>query len=371
MRYLNFYYLLLVSFFIISCSNNDNNEEIDNLTITESKLTFNSLGGVGSIKVKSSSDIKAQSDNAWCTVTVIDNESISVNVSKNVSKEGRVAKVTIMDGIGHVCQIGVTQSGCLLNIENERTIYFNNMASTKIISIYSDEAIHVSCEDNWIKAEISNNSLNIYVEKNISNRMRKTYIYVESNLERDTLSVFQGNLDNLLGKYLLYSRRALNPNYGAERKYSVELMKNGEKYFLGNFRIPGDEDKENELFRQVYIPIKSLGEKLTFAILNSEYSGISFDNRYSLFLCQAIKQVGSSTYMGMTKGPSVSLNFDIVDGKIVGKIEDNGSWPDGVMTNTIYLIGCTPNNITNFADVTSIDGFYEGLYDITLEKIEE
>ncbi|MBR1463912.1 MAG: BACON domain-containing protein [Prevotella sp.] len=363
--------LIVLCIAVISCSNNSD-EESWYLRIKESNITFSSSSGIGTIIVECNSTIKAESDAAWCVVTTKGNDNITVSVSKNSSVEGRVAKVKVNDAHGNSYQFGVTQAGCYLYPEH-KSIYFNNSASNKLIPIHADEAISVSCDEGWLQAEISAVGLKISVNSNTTTRIRKASVTLEKGAVKDTLTIFQGEFQNLLGKYKFSSKKATNPQYGSDYSFITDITHDDNGNFcICNFRSSPNENIIAHL-SSISIPLNILNGKLSCYINNGSFLGIGkSDNRnYSLFICQYAPSVGTGYQINAFSGPSLSLNFDIVDGKIVGKIEDNGSWPNGVTTNILYFIACSPASITKFEDRTSIGGFYDGMYDITLEKIEE
>ena len=353
--------ILFVCVLLSACTSEENENVNNTLKILQSEVSFNSHGGQGKISVESDYTISAVSNSSWCNVTMDGNSTVKLIVEKNPSKEYRIATITIRDTSGNSCHVAVTQSGNIFNIQGERTVFFTNKADSHSFPIYFEDNITIKCEDDWLHAEVKSNSLVINVTGNTSTRIRKSYIYLSSEVTRDTLTIFQGDFDNLHGRYKLHAYRAIEPGLGLEYIFNCEIVQEDNVYLI---------KPENQTW---FIPIIPVQGKLKGYIPNAEYAGKgkSSGRDYSLFICQYAPYVSGGYAIHAYGGPSLTLNFDIVDGKIVGKIEDNGSWPNGVTTNTIYLIACLPASITNFADRTSIGGFYQGMYDITLEKIEE
>jgi hypothetical protein len=120
--------ILILAVAIVSCTDSD--ISVDTMSVTESNVIFTAAGGSdGYIKVNSTANYTAVSNQSWCTVNASGN-TIAVSAVENIELESRAAIVTITSG-NNKKEVSVYQHGNVtifsltreLNVDHTEQIY--------------------------------------------------------------------------------------------------------------------------------------------------------------------------------------------------------------------------------------------------------
>lgn len=311
------------------------------ISVESQNLYFESVADSGSVVIKSETPFTVKSTASWVTTQINDN-TINVYVTQNASKEGRSAKLIVMNEASDSVNVVVQQEGFVLrpgsytfNLDDDPHEF-----ATKLTTSFDNVDITTSSND--ITAVLDGDSLRISVTGNDTRKIRPSYVYFSSGSAKDTLTVIQSefskdiagewtmtyydsmNLDNRVtstatlskdgfelhlaeGDFmmpaLVFSDDSLTISFCNRHGYPYE----GGGYYFGNFTFSGEEGN----FYQATNPN-------IFGFLFFDYT-LVYDAESSSFTGEATSDVFLLWY---TAGPWTGIIFYHSDTSTLSSLDD-------------------------------------------------
>jgi hypothetical protein len=250
--------VLILTISISACKDSDELAEDGNvLSVVETSVSFSATGGNdGYIKVNTTGDYTATSDQSWCTLS-IDGDVIKVTATANSQLGSRAALVTIVSG-NKKKEVAVYQHGVQLSVEKTELIFDLEEGLERPQKIkFSVNAIPtVTVADSWITVTIVRDSLVVYCSA--STEKRSTTITIRSGEAAIVITVVQKTniaYEVYLGEWTLTGTDIFT---GEEITYpNIVVTENvrGESYFVtgwnshqafANMKFVMDYDRESQ-----------------------------------------------------------------------------------------------------------------------------
>lgn len=308
----NIYYILLFAAFCLlftGCSSDDDANGVS-LKIVKSDVSFEDIGGEGSIEVFSESPFEVAIEVDWCTYTVSGN-TIKLNVTPNTSIEGRNATVTIISGDEAPVLINVIQAGGVFFLPNgEQRLHYALGGGSKPVDVYSSQPylVEIPADCDWLTYAIKNDKVIFTATK--AEAPRKTVV-VNFRMAEKTIPLEIGQsfgYDDFIGTFKLsYTDFMLKPK---ERIITLSRKEEGISYIVSGLEFEF-EMQYNPANGGVYIRPQKVGRGV--APIDGE--------EYDIFLGLFSSDIqGSPTidpkyaYVGVWNEEVGGFNIKFVDG---------------------------------------------------------
>lgn len=196
MKHLSFFIIAVMSFLgLTSCEPADNGAEFE-YKIAQSKLEFPREGGTLYLNVRTSAEVKAVSDAAWCTVS--GNESQSAKMAKfavtapvNDANETRTAQITVTVGGTATEIVVVTQEGNPLYVEKSE-VALDSDAQEFTVKVSATDEYDVEIDVSWVKlASKTDSEVKFSAEKNNLSYSRQAVVTFKTSKASHVLTVTQ------------------------------------------------------------------------------------------------------------------------------------------------------------------------------------
>lgn len=197
-------FLLLIGLICFtSCGDDDYTYKApETLDVTKADLYFKSLGGTGSIEIKTDREIQATSSVDWCTVSV-SGGMITAKVTENPAIESRAGTITVSDG-ALTSLVAVYQEGlvCIIDTSQLKSANDNNAGST-FITVDSSSPFTVLIPENaasWLSyTKDDEGKVTFNFTANTTGTLRGACVIVKSGTKEIALTIAQYEIDDLLG----------------------------------------------------------------------------------------------------------------------------------------------------------------------------
>lgn len=195
-----FYIIILFAAGLISACEKESSRTFEEtqVEIKESNVVFTAAGGVGSIVVADDEkSVSVTSNESWCQVNV-SGSTITVNVTPNLSMDGRTALVTLKSG-EKVNYVPVSQEPVYLHLDNYNGITFLGKGGVISFPYICDVEIPITVisEASWLSGNASEGNINLTASLNtdfLNGRSATIKIVAGDNLASVWLDVIQGEL---------------------------------------------------------------------------------------------------------------------------------------------------------------------------------
>lgn len=283
----------------------------ETLDITKADLYFKSLGGTGSIEIKTEGKLVATSSVNWCTVNV-SGGTITATTLENPSIESRVGTITVSDGT-LTSLVAVYQEGlaCIIDTSNLKSGNSNSAGSTSI-TVKSSSPFKVTIPQNatsWLSYTTDDKGkVTFTFTANTTGALRGACVIVESGSKKTPVTIAQYEMDDLIGKW------------GA--KYH-----DAEGYYQENITITKSNDK-------LLLTFEPLGPGMTSTFPCVFNNGVlkvqngATQGRYSTYyLFNTIFSAAGSSSWSATQNYCGTAEVT-TDGDFTLKFYNDGSWPN-------------------------------------------
>lgn len=200
--------ILMLSF--VACSDDDNvgaaYNRASTISVVKSDVLFSATAGTGSVEVKTDGPITLSKTSDWCTATVTDEPGkIQVAVDDNMTINGRSCVLTIKSGVDSV-NVTVQQEGFAFQIQSDskEVMLTNDDASHISYGLVRNASPRVSTNADWLKVEMTEDSLIINAEANATGHLREGYVKYEYGDMKDSIRITQYDFaKDIAGSYRL------------------------------------------------------------------------------------------------------------------------------------------------------------------------
>ena len=157
---------LFAAFLITSCENESYRAFTETqVDIEESNVTFQAIGGTGTIVVASTEQsFTATSDQTWCTLSTSGN-TVTVTVPENFSQSGRGALVTIRSG-EKTNYVPVYQHAMYIELDSYDAVNFSGGGGSVSLGFECPLPVSVVSDIDWITGRVSGNNLILTATEN-------------------------------------------------------------------------------------------------------------------------------------------------------------------------------------------------------------
>ena len=152
--------LSLFCFFAFTSCNDDENITEPGPNIEKSNVTFDAVGGSGTIVVSAKGSPTASADKDWCSVVNISGKTVNISVPTNNDLQGRTALVSIKAD-GQTLTVPVTQTGVILALDNESLLFPRNESTKNVIVLKNSLPYNVTSSESWLSYAIIGNTIEI------------------------------------------------------------------------------------------------------------------------------------------------------------------------------------------------------------------
>lgn len=193
-------FLLLGCLFVATaCSDDDENEAVPVLEVVKSEVTFDAKAGTGTIEVKSTAPLKAESSESWCAVSVSGNV-VTVSVPALTELSSRSALVTITDGTASV-EVPVHQAGSIWNLRGEEAYLKGKGESVISIPAKITCEYTVSASDSWITGTMKEGEYVVTLAPNNGSYRQGTLTFEGSEGQKKVYTFSQMGVEGFAGNY--------------------------------------------------------------------------------------------------------------------------------------------------------------------------
>lgn len=234
------YYILLLAascLLFTGCSSDDEENGVA-LKVVKSNVSFEDVGGEGSIEVLSETPFEVAVEADWCTYTVSGNI-IKLNVEPNTSIEGRNAIVAITSGDEAPVLVNVIQAGGVFHLpDNEQSFNFYLPGGSKTMRVHSTQPYLVEIPEDcdWLTYAIEEDKLTFTATK--ADNPRKT-VTVNLRMGEKVFSLRIGqsafSYDDLVGTFKLsFTNFMMSPD---ERIITLSPKEEGKSYTVSGLEF--------------------------------------------------------------------------------------------------------------------------------------
>lgn len=201
----NLFILLVGAICFTSCGDDDYTYTApETLDVTKADLYFKSIGGTGSIEIKTNRELQATSSVDWCTVNV-SGGIITAKTTENPAIESRAGIITISDGT-LTSNIAVYQEGlaCTIDTSHLKSANDNNAGSTFITVDSSSPFTVMLPEDaaSWLSyTKDEEGKVTFNFTANTTGTPRGARVIIKSGVKEIALTIAQYEIDDLLGNW--------------------------------------------------------------------------------------------------------------------------------------------------------------------------
>ena len=291
-----FFSLLAISFTLIAgftaCGEEDATytPKVSSIQILKSKVSFDALGGEGTIVYSSNNKVTISCDADWVALSEPTTGTIQVQVEKNYNNiQSRNAVITLADGQGEeeivVIQLGITKDytfnlydkGAVseATIEGE-TLSVMNLPSDKgaayAFAYKANDSLAIKTCSEWISLQVDEDSIYVSVDDNTDGMLRQGLIIYEVGAMRSEIIVSQYDLEaDVYGDAVLYFKGiATDKETGKQSIYvdeiPVQLTSKG-------IVFPGTGEEYAVDYKDWTLPLVTAGNSLIFNVPNLSYIG--------------------------------------------------------------------------------------------------
>lgn len=217
------YTLLLAACAIAACAKtNDDSANDHRLPLVESKVTFTSAGGSGSIVADTGAALTAEADKTWCKAAVSGNK-VTVTVDANNTIESRAARITLRSD-GRSNAVSVYQSA--LDIDLSATaLSVNCEAQTASIDWKcAVELVAATSNQPWVTPTISDGKINLAVQRATSlyqSRSAVIKVAAKGGAAVENIALTQSRLEPPAGVNTVAAFLNLKNNAGTSSRYKI------------------------------------------------------------------------------------------------------------------------------------------------------
>lgn len=307
----------VISFTACSDNSNDWYEPSDTrvLDVKSADVTFGPDASQGSIVVDATEEtISATSNMDWCSVSVSGNK-VVVDVTVNEALESRNALVTIKSATRSV-EVPVHQGG-FVTIINASDIVSNDKAFSKSFTFKTNAKVEFSTTADWLSIVRDGDAIIVSATANTTGNVRTGYVFYETSLKKDSISVTQGEFNDVPGTYLLAGLEE------GELTAFEATISGTAKALEMTISLTSTVT--------LSIPVTFNSSNLSLSIPMGHYMGDY--SRYKLFSCALDSEAGYLTWE-----PEVTMSGTLYeeDGVQFCDLGDNGSWADSFVDGLIF-----------------------------------
>ena len=329
MRLSRLYYVLFItlgSFFLASCSDDDDKVVDDGVKVLSAETSFDANGGTKEISVNKSI-AKAYAADEWLSVET-KGSSVAVSTGQNISNESRHTTVVIKASETDSTIVNVSQLGavCVLDGASAGIAATSDEAATISYAMTHDLPVEISTSDEWISADVTKDSLKVYLAENTSGHLRRGWLAYSCGNVKDTISVVQYEFaKDIAGDYYFYGY-----NYNTQKPVNYDAV------------LEGTPDNCVLKFPKwgLTLPVVFDANKLSLSIKNVQYMG-TFNTYVSstdktpvtrYVWCQMWDQESNVRTFVKTAGLIGYFTYYDDYGVTDLQFEDDGLWENGTVT---------------------------------------
>lgn len=306
----------VISFTACSDNSNDWYEPSDTrvLDVKSADVTFGPEASQGSIVVDATETVSATSNMEWCSVSVNGNK-VVVDVTVNEALESRNALVTIKSATRSV-EVPVHQGG-FITIINTSDIVSNDKAFSKSFTFKTNAKVEFSTTADWLTVAREKDEIVVSATANTTGHVRTGYVFYETSLKKDSISVTQGEFNDVPGTYFL-------AGFEEGELSAFEATISGTAKAL---------EMSIALTSTVTlsIPVTFNSANLSLSIPMGHYMGDY--SKYKLFSCALDSEAG---YLTWESDVTMSGTLYEENGIQYCDLGDNGSWADSFVDGLIF-----------------------------------
>lgn len=320
----------------------------ETLNVVKTDLYFKSVGGTGSIEIKTDRELEASSSVDWCTVSVSGSVITAVS-SENISIESRACTITVSDGT-LTSLVAVYQEGlaCTIDTSNLKSAY-SNIGGSAFITVDSTSPYTITIPQNatsWLSyTEDEAGKVTFTFTANTTGGPRGASVAVVSGSKKTLLSILQYDQQDILGAW-----KATYSDGQDLFTEQIEITNQGDGTLNLNFEelAPGVSPIYNCTFKDGVLKIKN-------GTAQGRFSGFYLFNIL----------LSTDNYIAWSPNYSYSGSANVTeDGTFNIKFADDGSWSDKVISGMLLEAFSTPTPTGN-GDQGSLNIYF----DLILQKI--
>ncbi|HEY9544253.1 BACON domain-containing protein [Prevotella sp.] len=251
----------------LSACSDDNSKNLNwqsPISIINSNIIFEGNKASGGLRVQAPSAITATVTAPWCHISVVNGDSVTVNVDENATIEGRSAVIAIKSGDEELTAV-VQQKGLSFLPKMDKKLTLTSDKGVTKYYIKHTTAAKAWSNVAWLKPSMDGDSLVIASDENTGMAHRSGMVYVQSGPYTDSVAVEQAfSFDKAyLRKYNLRY-----PSGSDWKSTPVEMVKNEDGYYFLKFT-----DAANSTFSGLEIPLEVDNVNMSIAIANLALAG--------------------------------------------------------------------------------------------------
>jgi hypothetical protein len=304
---------LLCFFAFTSCGDDDHLKE-DGPKIDRSEVSFDAVGGRGTIAVSDGGALTATADKDWCSVSV-SGSTVTVTVAANPDMTGRTALVSIEAG-GSTLAVPVTQAGVILAVDAGELVYTLAGGTKEVIVTKNNMpyTVEIPGDAGWAGYTVSGDTIRFTLAEAAMPRATGASIKAGNVTKNVVLSQQRGYAD-LLGDW------TLQHSAGSFDVTLVQKVENS-SYTMNGFVISGAVQSSIEL--------RYNASNGRLVIPNLQYLG-----DYGIYVYMLLR---GANYYAIEDAAQYEGTLDMTQSELTYRFADNGTWTVQAVTG-LYLVG--------------------------------
>lgn len=175
---------------VTSCGEDDATyTPVEPLEIVSNNTLFETAGGTGTITVKATGALTANTPAQWLTVAVSGN-TVTVTAQENPSISGRSAQITLSAG-GKTTNVTATQKGLAYGVKEGLEYEVDDMENVLELTFSNSLPGTVNSLVDWITPTLEGTKLTLTVAENVDKKSRIGEVVVKCSDYSDTIRVMQ------------------------------------------------------------------------------------------------------------------------------------------------------------------------------------